>query len=100
MEKKMYCLMKNPNNENEELHIFEMKFHHFEGNEPIYYFYPKSDKDEKYKCICKKFQYDILEETKESNEVYDEIGMRELCAKRGRQVCGICIASLYGNFRD
>ena len=51
MNKKMYCLMKNPNSENEELHIFEMKFHHFEGNEPIYYFYPKSDKDEKYKCI-------------------------------------------------
>ena len=96
----MYCLMKNPNSENEELHIFEMKFHHSEGNESVFCFYSKSDKDEKSKCICKKFQYDVLEETEESDEVYDEIRMRELCAKKGRQVCGVCIASLYGNFKD
>ena len=77
-----------------------MKFHHSEGNESVFCFYSKSDKDEKSKCICKKFQYDVLEETEESDVVYDEIRMRELCAKKGRQVCGICIASLYGNFKD
>ena len=73
MNKKMYCLMKNPNSENEELHIFEMKFHHSEGNESVFCFYSKSDKDEKSKCICKKFQYDVLEETEESDEVYDDM---------------------------
>ena len=96
----MYCLMKNPNNQNEELHFFEFKIHHFDPKQPIFSFSPISDKEEKYKCIGKKFQYDILEETEESDKAYDEIEMRELCAIKGRQVCGICVASLYGNFKN
>ena len=60
MEEKMYYLMKNP--ECNEIPIFEMKFIRIEDNDRIYDFYLKSDKLERYKCICKALEHTRMEQ--------------------------------------
>ena len=73
----LYYLMKNI--DDDELHIFA---------------------GESNKCICKKLNLDNTVEIEDSDKIFDETEMRNLCAKKGRKVCGTCIASLYENFID
>ena len=99
MEERMYYLMKNP--ECNEIHIFEMKFIRIEDNDRIYDFYPKSDKLERYKCICKAFEHTRMAKItniSKSKLLGNEIDIRKECAEIGRPVCGTCISSLYGTF--
>lgn len=77
MKDKFYYLMQNCNNRNNELHIFA----------------GESDKS-----ICKKLNIEDAIDIQDSDKILDENRMRKLCYKKGRQVCGTCISSLYGNF--
>lgn len=95
----MYLLMKNPNSQYKELHIFEMKFIRVdEKGRSIYDFYPHSDKEERYKCQCKALEHGYLKYYEPQPKVYNENDIREKCAKIGRQVCGRCISTLYGDY--
>ena len=93
--------MKNPNSSTEEFHIFEMKL---ESNGK-YNFYPNTDPEKRCYCICKALHWKDAETEfilknigLKFNNPCGEIKIREICAKIGRQVCGTCISSLYGNF--
>lgn len=90
--------MKNPNSKNEEYHIFEVKLVQILGRNKTYSFYRKPDP--RYDCICKAMNCDEAEkiEKERLEEFYNEKDMRQKCAEIGRQVCGICVSSLYGTF--
>jgi hypothetical protein len=99
MDEKMYYLMKN--SESNEIHIFEMRFIGIDDNKRIYDFYQKPDKLERYKCICKAYEYTRMAKIttiSKSKLLGNEIDIRKECAEIGRPVCGICISSLYGTF--
>ena len=84
-----------------EIHIFEMKFIRIDDNKRIYGFYQKTDKLERYKCICKAYEHTEMENIKnipENKVLSNEYDMRKLCAEIGRPICGTCISSLYGTF--
>lgn len=72
-----YYLMQNRNNRSNELHIFA-------GESDI--------------SICKKLNIKDATDIQDSDKIVDENEMRELCCEKGRQVCGTCVSSLYGNF--
>jgi hypothetical protein len=98
-DEKMYYLMTNP--KCNEIHIFEMKFIRIDNNKKIYGFYQKPDKLERYKCICKAYEYTRMAKIttiSKSKLLGNEIDIRKECAEIGRPVCGICISSLYGTF--
>jgi len=94
----MYILMKNSNSPVDELHIFEMRFLRInEEGRKEYCFYPKSDPQERYKCLCKALEvYDV--EYCKKKTLHNEDEIRMICANIGRQVCGRCISTLYGDF--
>lgn len=95
----MYILMKNSNSLVDELHIFEMKFVRVdEKGKPKYTFFPKTDQKERYKCLCKALENDEVDYYTVAHYVYNEKDMRTKCANIGRQVCGVCISTLYGDF--
>lgn len=98
-DEKMYYLMTNP--KCNEIHIFEMKFIRIDDNKRIYGFYQKTNKLERYKCICKAYEHTEMEDIKnipENKVLSNEYDMRKLCAEIGRPICGTCISSLYGTF--
>lgn len=95
----MYILMKNSNSPVDELHIFEMKFVRVdEHGRDIYTFYPKSDSKERYKCLCKALEVTDVDCYDRNKNVHNENDIRRIAASIGRQVCGRCISTLYGDF--